>query len=455
MEIILFGMVIILIGGFGFVMYKKNQNLTLTLNEKETLLLQKEQHIQEQNLKLNSYENQLTHYRADLEKLENEFREIQNKKEQLLLENQNHIAQISNIQTKLELQEKHILEDGEKLKNEFKNLANEILEGNSKKLSSQNKETLALILNPVKEQISEFKKKVEDVYDKEAKDRNMLAHELKTLKELNLKMSNDAINLTNALKGEKKKQGIWGEMVLEKVLENSGLREGFEYNKEVNLKDETNTNFRPDVIINLPENRHIIIDAKTSLNSYNEYMASDDEDQKALYLKAHITAIKEHIKSLANKRYENLQGINSLDFIFMFIPIEGALLLALDNDINLYDEAFKQKIILVSPTTLLVALRAVENSWRYERQAQSIADVAMRAERLYGKFVGFVEDMEKIGDYLKKTDDTYQKAFGKLSSGSGNLISQVTMLQKVSNIKPKKEIKSDLKELAMDSDNEL
>ena len=357
----------------------------------------------------------------------------------------------ASLETKLEEQQKsmreklQLLEENEiKLKQEFTNLANEILEKNSKKLQEESEKGLGNLLNPMKVQLADFKKKVEDVYDKEAKDRSALQHELKSLKELNLKMSSDATNLTNALKGQSKQQGVWGEMVLEKVLESSGLREGHEYNREVSLKDEDEGRFRPDVIINLPDDRHITIDAKTSLTAYNEYMAEVDEEAKQQHIRNHLVSMKAHVKGLASKKYEELEGINSLDFIFMFVPIEGALMLALENDVNLYDDTFKQKIILVSPTTLLVALRAVENSWRYEKQAQNIAEVAKRAELLYGKFTGFVEDLTKVGESLNKANDSYGKAFDKLKNGSGNLIMQATELKKVSNIKPKKEIAKEL-----------
>jgi DNA recombination protein RmuC len=341
-------------------------------------------------------------------------------------------------------------ENDTRVKNEFKVLASEIFEQNSKKFSEQNNETLGLILNPMKQQITEFKKKVEDIYDKESKDRSILQTELKLLKELNLQISTDATNLTNALKGKNKQQGIWGEMVLEKVLESSGLRSDIEFKREVSLKDDENQTFRPDVIVYLPQDRHIIIDAKMSLIAYNDYTNNEDENLKKIYLKNHINSIKEHIKSLANKKYENLKEINSLDFIFMFIPIEGALLLALGNDANLYDEAFKQKIILVSPTTLLVALRAVENTWRYERQSQNIAEVSKRAELLYSKFVSFVEDLKKVDDGINKASESYKTAFSKLSTGSGNLISQATELKRVSNIKPKKELNKELEDSSLE-----
>jgi DNA recombination protein RmuC len=371
-------------------------------------------------------------------------------------------VKISQIKTQLEEQQtnlqdriKDMQENEEKLKIQFKNLASEILDNNSKKFKEQNSESLGLILNPMKQQLESFKKKVEDVYDKDVKDRSELSAELKLLKELNQKMSQEAHNLTSALKGQNKTQGAWGEMVLEKVLESSGLREGYEYKREVSLKDEENKTFRPDVIVNLPENRHIIIDAKTSLLAYNEYISSDDEVQKELYIKNHIRSIKEHIKSLASKKYEDLQNINSLDFIFMFVPIEGALLLALENDVNLYDEAFKQKIILVSPTTLLVALRAVENTWRYEKQAQSITEVYSRATKLYEKIEGFVSTLENVGKSIKKANVDYDKAYSQLYTGSGNVIRQVTMLKDVSNIKPKTELKEELVNSALQENSSI
>jgi len=370
----------------------------------------------------------------------------------------NHSFELQIVELKKEVeylnQKYKLIQDNENiLKTEFKTLANEIFTSSSKQLQEQNQQTLGNLLNPVKQQLDDFKKKVEDVYDKESKDRIVLQQELKHLKELNLQMTTQALNLTNALKGDNKKQGIWGEMVLENVLENSGLRKGYEYYREVSIKDNQNKIFRPDVIVKLPNQRDIIIDAKTSLTAYNSYNSSQDEDDKKIYLQNHIKSIKEHIKILSSKKYEDLPNINSLDFIFMFIPIESALLLALENDVNLYDEAFKQKIILVSPTTLLVALRAVENSWRYEKQAQNIKDVYKRAEELYKKFDGFIEDLKKVGKGLETANNSYNEAFKKLSTGRGNLISQVTMLKKVSNIKPKKELDNTLVELANMEEN--
>ncbi|MED7818997.1 MULTISPECIES: DNA recombination protein RmuC [unclassified Francisella] len=390
-----------------------------------------------------------------IDELKQELKEEREKSYSYIEEIKNYRSQVSMLETQLKeqntaMQDKlELLQNSEvKLKTEFENLASKIFEDNSKKLNERNQESLNSVLNPVREQLKDFKQKVEDVYDKESTARGALQNELKTLKELNQKMTTEAHNLTNALRSSTKQQGIWGEMVLENVLEKSGLREGFEYFREKHTTDDEGKAYRPDVVVKLPDNRDIIIDAKTSLFAYNDYMAADEE-QKQAYLKAHIRSIREHIKGLANKNYENLKGINSLDFIFMFIPVEGALLLALDNDTNLYDEAFKQKIILVSPTTLLVALRAVENTWRYEKQAQSITDIYSRAEELYKKFVGFVDDLEKVGKSITDANKSYENAFSKLKTGRGNLIGQVEKLKVISNIKPKKELDNNLVENAM------
>ncbi|EBA52482.1 DNA recombination protein rmuC [Francisella tularensis subsp. holarctica 257] len=295
--------------------------------------------------------------KLERDKAYNYIEEIKNYKSQIATLETQLREQNNSLRDKIEL-----LQNSEtKLKSEFENLANKIFEDSSKKLTERNQESLNSVLNPVKEQLRDFKQKVEDVYDKESNARSALQTNSKLLRNSIKKMTTEAHNLTNALRNSTKQQGIWGEMILENVLEKSGLRKGFEYFREKHATDEEGKVYRPDVVVKLPDNRDIIIDAKTSLFAYNDYMA-DADDHKHSHLKAHIKSIREHIKGLANKNYENLKGINSLDFIFMFIPIEGALLLALDNDASLYDEAFKQKIILVSPTTLLVALRAVENT---------------------------------------------------------------------------------------------
>jgi len=328
---------------------------------------------------------------------------------------------------KLEL----MLENKNQMKLEFKELASQILESNSKTFGEQNQENLTKMINPIKEQFSEFKKQINDVYVKEAKDRSMLQTEIKNIKEINHQMSTDAKNLTNALKGENKTQGMWGEMILERVLENSGLREGEEYEREVSLEHESDgTKYRPDVVVHLPDDREIIIDAKTSLTAYEMYISADEEN-KETYAAQHLESMKKHIKELSDKDYTNLKGINTLDFIFMFVPIESALLMALELDSSLFDKAFKKNVILVGPTTLMVSLRAVENSWKYEHQQKNALDIAKRAGLLYDKFVGVIESVEKLGKQIGTVQKTYDDTYSKLHSGSGSVTSQFHKLEKL------------------------
>jgi DNA recombination protein RmuC len=331
-------------------------------------------------------------------------------------------------QEKIELLEKN----KEQMKLEFKELADKILESNSQKFSTQNQENLSKMITPIKEQFSEFKKQIDDVYVKEAKDRSMLQAEIKSIKEINHQMSLDAKNLTSALKGESKKQGVWGEMILESVLENSGLREGHEYEREVSMEHESDgSRYRPDVVVHLPDTRDIIIDAKTSLTAYEQYVSCDDEKKKEAFASGHVASMKKHIKELSEKDYTNLKGVETLDFIFMFVPIESALLMAMEYDSTLFDHAFKKSVILVGPTTLMVSLRAVENTWKYEHQQRNAKEIAQRAGLLFDKFVGFIDSVEKLGKQITTVQNTYDDAFGKMHSGAGSITSQFKKLEKL------------------------
>jgi len=330
-------------------------------------------------------------------------------------------------------QEKSLLLESHKaeLKEEFEKVANRVLQNNAQTFTSLSTQNLDKLINPLHQQLYEFKQQVADVYTKESQERAVLQHEIGTLKTLNQQISQDAINLTKALKGENKKQGIWGEMVLTRILENSGLREGSEFQREVTCYTEENKSFRPDVIVKLPNEKDIIIDAKTSLIAYERYINTQDSKAKAEHLKAHIDSIKKHINSLSEKNYENLKGLNTLDFIFMFMPIEGALATALEHNTTLYDYALNQKIILVSPTTLLVAMRTIENIWRQEKQNKNAKDIAKRAGAMYDKFVGFSEDMVKISKQLDTVQQSFLSAKTKLSHGRGNLVDQAQNLKEL------------------------
>ena len=310
------------------------------------------------------------------------------------------------------------------LKLEFENLSNRIFETKSETFTKQNQETIKTILDPLKTQIGEFKTRVETVYDNESKDRVTLYNEIQQLKTLNLQMSEEALNLTRALKGDSQKQGAWGEMILEKVLEESGLRRDHEYEIQSSFKDEDGRNKRPDVIVHLPEGKDIIIDSKVSLVAYEQYSATDDPSERQAAMKRHVASVRAHIKELNAKDYEALDQIRSLDFVLMFIPIESAFMSVLEADTAVFNEAYGKNIILVSPTTLLVTLKTIHNIWRYELQNNNALEIAERAGRLYDKFVTFTDTLQRVGQSIERSRETYEKAMGQLSQGRGNLIGQ-------------------------------
>ena len=408
------------------------------LTEQNNTLLEQSKEIKELldnekilNATLSERVNYLSSFEEMVSKLEEKNASLQAKNIELEKE-------ISKLTTHLEEERKsaqnsikELKEAKEIMQNEFKLLASEIMERNSERFSNISKQRVEEVLKPLKQQVNDFKKRVEEVHTLETREMAALLNEIKTLKELNNRISEDALNLTRALKGESKQQGIWGEMVLERVLEASGLREGEEFEREVSLKDSDNNRFRPDVIVHLPNDRDIIIDAKTSLVAYEQYVNAEDEEKRAHFAKLHIDAVKSHIDKLSDKSYTMLEGVNTLDFIFMFMPIEGALMLALQTDPTLYDKAFAKHIVLVSPTTLLVALRAVENTWRYEKQNRNALEIAHKAGVLYDKFVAFAKDFEKVGKQLDTTQKTYSNAWKKLTDGRGNIIKQIEELQEL------------------------
>lgn len=340
-----------------------------------------------------------------------------------------------------------------KMTDAFENLSNKILEEKSKKFTDQNKINIGEVLNPLREQLGDFRKKIEDVYDKETKDRVSLYHEITSLKSLNEKMSKDAINLTKALKGESKTRGDWGEVILEKVLEQSGLKNGREYEIQGSYRDEDNKLFRPDVVVHLPNNRDVIIDSKVSLNAYERYYSAEEDQVKNVALKEHLNSIKEHINQLKNKTYDELIGVNSLDMVLMFVPIEPALMLAFEQDDHLFQDAFKNGIFLVSPSTLTMNLQIIQNMWRYEYQNQNAQEIAKRAGDLYDKFTGFVNALEDIGNNLDKAQKSYETAHNRLIDGKGNLVSRVETIRQLGDLKTKQKLSEELVNAALpDSD---
>jgi len=420
------------------------QELSHFSETKEKLLSSTEEFSSLQK-KYNEIEKILSQTQAKLESAETmhkglleEHKILKVRHDEVLEHNSKYRTNNARLLMKLESEERHNSSQKEmmsshkqEIKEEFEALAKKVFEGNSQKFAEFSKENIDSMIKPLQTQISEFKKQVADTYNSESQDRAVLKNEINSLKELNEKISKDAINLTNALKGESKQQGVWGEMVLEHVLEASGLRKGFEFEREVSLKTDENETLRPDVIVHLPDNRDLIIDAKTSLVAYERYVNAENEESKAQYLKAHLESIRTHVSGLSSKNYERLKEVNTLDFIFMFMPIEGALAVALEHDSSIYDNAFKNKILLVGPTTLLVAMRAVENVWKFERQNQNAQEIARRAGAMYDKFVGFSEDLMKISKQIDGIQGSFSAARSKLSDGKGNLVRQVQQLKEL------------------------
>lgn len=376
-------------------------------------------------------------------------RENQLRKLQLNIEdNKATIAELStrlNEERKVSQEKLVLLEQAEKKMMEtFENLSNKILDEKSKKFTEQNKINIGEVLNPLREQLGDFRKKIEDVYDKETKDRMSLYHEITNLKSLNEQMSKDAINLTKALKGDSKKRGNWGEVILERVLEDSGLKNGREYEVQGSYRDENGKLFYPDIVVHLPNNRDVIIDSKISLNAYERYYAAEDERDKQQALSEHLTSVRTHVNELKGKSYDELCGVNSLDMVLMFVAIEPALMLAFENDDSLFQDAFSKGIFLVSPSTLTMNLQVVQNMWRYEYQNQNAQEIAKKAGDMYDKFSGFVDALEDVGDKLDKAQNAYETAHNRLSEGKGNLISRAEAIRKLGELKTNKRLPKEL-----------
>ncbi|MFZ5491013.1 MAG: DNA recombination protein RmuC [Pseudomonadota bacterium] len=322
-----------------------------------------------------------------------------------------------------------LLEDARlRLAEQFKSLAQDILEDKSKRFTEQNRTNLEALLNPLREQIGGFQKRVEDVYDKESRDRVSLLKEIHTLRDLNQRVAEDAVNLTRALKGSTRTQGAWGELVLERVLEQSGLAKGREYEVQVSITGEDGRQ-RPDAIVHLPDGKDVVIDAKVSLVAYERYVSAEDDVARAQALREHVASLRAHIRGLGDKAYHQLPGVRSLDFVLLFVPVEPAYMEALRAEPALFNEALERNIGLVNPTTLLTTLRMIQNVWRFEHQSRNAQEIARRAGDLYDKFVGFVQDLETVGSRLKSTQTAFDAARNKLVSGRGNVVKRAEELK--------------------------
>lgn len=382
-----------------------------------------------------------------LQNKENEFHQLQ----QLYVETK---TQNTELQTRIHEQGKNaeeklnLLKDAEmRLNNQFENLAGKIFDERNKQFTEHNQTSLDHIVKPLREQLGEFKQRIETVYDNENKDRISLREEIVSLRRDTAQMNQEALNLTRALKGDKKTQGNWGEMILETVLEKSGLRKGIEYETQGAFRDENNKLFKPDVIVRLPEEKDIVIDSKVSLVAYELHCSTEDDAERITALKQHTEAVRTHIKSLSNKDYSGLKGLRSLDFVLLFMPIEAAFIAAFQADEKLFTDAFEHKIIVVTPTTLLATLRTIENIWRYERQNENARAIADKAGIVYDKIRGFVEDLDKLGKQLSTVHSTYDGVMNKLTIGNGNLIRQASSFIDLG-VKVKKTIPKHLNEQA-------
>ncbi|MHA2812563.1 DNA recombination protein RmuC [Vibrio campbellii] len=379
------------------------------------------------------YFDELGQMREHKSRLETQLREQQARHEQI---NQANAEKLQ------------ILEQAEtRLKQQFEHLANQLFEEKTAKVDMQNRQSLEGLLSPLKEQLEGFKKQVNDSFSQEAKERHTLVHELKNLQRLNEHMTREAVNLTQALKGDNKQQGNWGEVVLARVLAESGLREGHEYQTQVSLQNEAGKRYQPDVIVHLPQNKQVVVDSKMALVAYERYFNAENDIQREQALSDHLAALRAHIKGLSLKDYHQLKGIQSLDYVLMFIPVEPAFQVAIQADPSLVKDAMEQNIILVSPTTLLVALRTIDNLWRNERQNENAQLIAERAAKLYDKLRLFVDDMEGLGGALDKANQTYQGAMNKLATGRGNVIRQAESFKQLG-VEVKRPISPDLAQLA-------
>ncbi|ERH48161.1 DNA recombination protein RmuC [Ectopseudomonas chengduensis] len=314
------------------------------------------------------------------------------------------------------------------LRAQFSELATKIFDEREQRFAETSQQRLGQLLDPLKERIQAFEKRVDESYQQEARERFSLSKELERLQQLNQRLGDEATNLTRALKGQKT-QGNWGELVLERVLEHAGLEKGREYHTQVSLKGAGGERFQPDVLIRLPGDRQVIVDAKVSLSAYQQYVAAADEPIRQQALKQHLISLRSHLKGLSGKDYQRLEGLHSLDFVLLFVPIEAAFAAALQAEPDLFREAFEQQVVIVSPTTLLATLRVIDSLWRQERQGQNAREIAERAGQLYDKFVAFVADLDEMGSRLQQLDKAYASARNKLVDGRGNLIGRVENLK--------------------------
>ncbi|MEI2457310.1 DNA recombination protein RmuC [Lysobacter firmicutimachus] len=392
-----------------------------------------------------------------LQRLRQDYDALERSRDEIAAQSQQRSVELERLSTQLDAERRQaqekiaqLREVREDLSVQFKNLANDILEEKSKRFTEQNRSHLGQLLDPLQQKLSEFQAKVETVYDQETRDRTALGEQVRQLMALNQSLSEDAKNLTTALKGSSKTQGAWGELILERVLESAGLRKGEEYDVQESHGTEDGER-RPDVTVHLPEDRHLVIDSKVSLTAYEEFVNAEDEDLRARALKRHIESVRQHMRGLSEKRYQELYGLRSLDFVLMFVPIEPAFMLAVTHDRNLFMDGWQRNVLMVSPSTLLFVVRTVAHLWRQEAQNRNAQEIAKRGAQLYDRLSAFVADLEKVGERIEQAKESFDAARGKLAQNKGNVIRQAEMLRDLG-VKPNRALPAALVELSADDD---
>ncbi|PJE40166.1 MAG: DNA recombination protein RmuC [Pseudomonas sp.] len=391
---------------------KADQQAELAALRRETDLLQQERQVAREAAQ--AWSNQREQQEAEIRRLDAQRAALS---AELNEQQDSHQQRLSDLQG-----------SRDELRAQFAELAGKIFDEREQRFAETSQQQLGQLLDPLKERIQSFEKRVEESYQQEARERFSLGKELERLQQLNQRLGDEATNLTRALKGQKT-QGNWGELVLERVLEHAGLEKGREYQTQVSLKSADGERFQPDVLIQLPGDKQVVVDAKVSLTAYQQYIAAEDDASRQLSLKQHVLSLRSHLKGLSLKDYQRLEGLHSLDFVLLFVPIEAAFAAALQADPGLFQEAFDQHIVIVSPTTLLATLRVIDSLWRQERQSQNAREIAERAGALYDKFVAFIQDLDEMGARLQQLDKAYAGARNKLCEGRGNIISRVENLK--------------------------
>jgi DNA recombination protein RmuC len=381
--------------------------------------------------KLNGLLLQIEQFKSQLNQTVQERETIRAEKESLAIQLSKKETDFENLWERNKEQKNEVEKLQEKFTKEFENLANKILEEKTSKFTEQNKENLKNILTPLQDKIQLFEKKVEDTHKESIDYHAALRQQILGLREMNEQMSKETLNLTKALKGDSKMQGNWGELILERVLEKSGLEKGREYEVQQSLVTDDGNRVFPDVVINLPDGKKMVVDSKVTLTAYERYINEEDDDAKAQHLKEHVMALKRHVDQLSEKNYHDLYQMESPDFVLLFIPIESAFALALNEDTSLYNKAFEKNIVIVTPSTLLATLRTIDSMWTNQKQQENALEIARQAGALYDKFEGFVADLVKVGNKIKDSKTEYDNAMSKLVDGSGNLINRVENLKKM------------------------